>query len=235
MAAGLSESGSGDRSRRLWRSGSFARTGGALYDAVVDRDALMRPLARLLWGADPELLYAPLEAIRGLPPGARVLDVPCGGGWAFRALGPGDGLRYVGADVSPGMLDRARARAEREGLDQVELVEADIEAMPFPGAGFDLCVCANGLHCVDDPAAAVREIARCLAPGGRLVGHAVVRGELRRSDAWTRVMQLRGVFGPVADADELAGWLGPPAFARVELRRHGAVAHFDAVRAGDDA
>src|SRR5205823_2073809 len=132
-------------------------------------------LARLLWGTEGRPLYAAVDAIEKLPPGAAVLDVPCGGGWAFRALRPERGLRYVGVDVSPGMLRRARARADRRRLGQIELVEADIERMPFEDAGFDLCVCLNGLHCVDDPPAAVREIARCLSPVGRLVGHVVVR------------------------------------------------------------
>ena len=217
------------RTRRLWRSSWFNRTGAALYEALVNRDGVMRRLARLLWGAEARTLYASVDAIRALPPGTAVLDVPCGGGWAFRALRPGHGLRYVGVDVSPGMLRRARERAERDGLGDVALVEADIEALPFEDSGFDLCVCANGLHCVDDPPSAVTEIARCLAPGGRLVGHVVVRGALRRSDAWTRLMQLRGVFGPVGTVDDLQRWLGP-AFTRVELERSGAVARFEAVR-----
>lgn len=213
---------------QVWRSGSFDRTGAALYDAAVEREWLFRPFARLIWGTDWRLLHEPLRAIEELPPGSAVLDVPCGGGWAFRALRPERRLRYVGVDLSPGMLRRARSRAERRRLGQVELVEASVDRMPFEDGSFDLCLCLNGLHCMDDPRAALREMARCLRPGGRLVGDVAVRGALRRSDLVIHAWQRRGAFGPVGTEDEVRAWF--ESFERVELRRSGAVVYFDAVR-----
>ena len=103
-----------------------------------------------------------------------ILDVPCGGGVAFRGLRPGQRVRYVAADLSPLMLGRARAEAKRRDLHQIEFTEADVEALPFKDASFDLCVSCTGLHCFPDPAA-VSEIARVLRPGGVLRGTTLVR------------------------------------------------------------
>src|SRR5699024_1158723 len=94
----------------------------------------------------------------------------------------GQQVRYVAADISPDMLLRARRRAAGLGLDDVEFTEASIERMPFADNEFDLCVSFNGLHCLPDPATAVAEIARCLRPGGRLVGDTLVRGIGPRQD-----------------------------------------------------
>jgi ubiquinone/menaquinone biosynthesis C-methylase UbiE len=95
---------------------------------------------------------------------------------ALRGLRKDQQVRYVAADISLDMLARARRRAFALGRDGVEFVEADIERMPFGDNEFDLCVSFNGLHCLSDPAAAVREIVRCLRTDGRLVGDAVVHG-----------------------------------------------------------
>jgi ubiquinone/menaquinone biosynthesis C-methylase UbiE len=90
-----------------------------------------------------------------------VLDIPCGGGFALRVLRPGQPVRYVAADISPHMLGRARevARGMR-APDAIEFVEADVTALQFDDASFDLCVTYNGLHCLPDPRAALAELTR---------------------------------------------------------------------------
>jgi SAM-dependent methyltransferase len=150
----------------------LGRLCGAVYDAAVEREWLARPAGRLLWGTDTRLLYAAIRAIGELPDGSAVLDVPCGGGVALRGLRPG--LRYVGADVAPGMLARARRASARCGV-EVELVAADAARLSLAGDEFDLCVSFNGLHCLPDPAAAVRELARCVQRRARRGLHARAR------------------------------------------------------------
>jgi ubiquinone/menaquinone biosynthesis C-methylase UbiE len=131
-----------------------------------------------------------------VPDGAAILDAPCGGGLAFRALGRRQRVRYVAADLSRGMLRRARRVAERRGLGQIEFVEADIESLPFKDASFDLCLCFNSLHCFDRPQAALSEVARCLRPGGRLVGDSAIRGAGRRYDALIAVPPASSAVSP---------------------------------------
>jgi ubiquinone/menaquinone biosynthesis C-methylase UbiE len=189
-------------------------------------------LGRLIWGADIGRLYASLDAIGEMPDGAAILDVPCGGGVAFRALRPGQDVRYVAADLSPGMLKRARRVAARRGLDQIEFVETDIEALPFESASFDLCLCLNSLHCFADPAAALAEIGRILKPGGRLTCDSAVRGEGLRFDRLHDFYTRRGIFGPGATAAELGGWLDASGFD-AEVETSGAIAFVEARRKAD--
>ncbi len=96
-----------------------------------------------------------------LPPRARVLDLGGGtgllAGW-MRAVRPD--LELVVADASRGMLARVP-----EGI---QAVYARAEALPFPDAAFDAAVLGEALHHFADPEAALSQLARVLAPGGRL-------------------------------------------------------------------
>ena len=106
-----------------------------------------------------------LEALE-LETGDQLLDVGCGTGAAVRAAAE---LveRAVGLDLSPNMLAEARERAI--GLPGAEFVEGDSENLPFADGEFTAVLCTTSLHHYPRPDAAVREFARVLAPGGRLV------------------------------------------------------------------
>jgi ArsR family transcriptional regulator len=67
------------------------------------------------------------------------------------------------------MLAVARANLEKAGLTRVELRQGDIYAPPFGSGSFDLVLIHQVLHYLDDPARALREATRLLAPGGRLL------------------------------------------------------------------
>jgi SAM-dependent methyltransferase len=137
-----------------------------VYDSVVEHERLAGVLGRLIWGTDTSAFFREIARLGEETDGTVIRDVPCGGGVAFRGLRPGQRVRYVAGDLSPVMLRRARAQAKRRDLDQIEFTEADVEALPFDDASFDLCVSYTGLHCFPDPAAAICEIARS-APGRR--------------------------------------------------------------------
>jgi ubiquinone/menaquinone biosynthesis C-methylase UbiE len=96
----------------------------------------------------------------------RFLDVGCGTGAAVRTAAP-EVTRSVGVDLSEGMIARAKELAA--DLDNTEFVEGDSEALPFGEAEFSAILCTNSFHHYPDPVAAVREMARVLAPGGRVV------------------------------------------------------------------
>jgi SAM-dependent methyltransferase len=214
--------------RSIWSGGAVGRVGGGAYDFAVEHEWLARPAGLALWGTDTRMLYDSIRTIGELPEGSAVLDVPCGGGVALRGLRPGQSLRYVAADISTDMLDRARARAAALGRDDIEFVEADIERMPFEDNEFDLCLSFNGLHCLPDPPAAVREIARCVKPGGRLVGDSVVRGAGWRQDLAIGFFRRAGVFGVGGTVDDLNGWLTDAGLKVDRLERSGGLAHFTA-------
>jgi SAM-dependent methyltransferase len=217
--------------RSIWSGGAVGRVGGGAYDFAVEHEWLARPAGLALWGTDTRVLYDSIRTIGELPEGSAVLDVPCGGGVALRGLRPGQSLRYVAADISTDMLDRARARAAALGRDDIEFVEADIERMPFEDNEFDLCLSFNGLHCLPDPPAAVHEIARCVKPGGRLVGDSVVRGAGWRQDLAIGFFRRAGVFGVGGTVDDLNGWLTDAGLKVDRLERSGGLAHFTATAA----
>lgn len=143
---------------------------GSFYDFYIERPWLMRLIGRALWGIDAGVLYSAMGPIAAAAPGATIIDVPCGGGVAFRALDPAQDVRYIAADLDPKMLRRAQRRAGERSLGQVELVLADMTELPFGDDEADLVLCFSGLHMVNDQQQAVREIARCLKPGGEAIG-----------------------------------------------------------------
>ncbi|WP_244975931.1 class I SAM-dependent methyltransferase [Nocardia huaxiensis] len=214
----------------LWRNRAFEAVWGALYNAGIENRQLARPIGWALFGTDSRLVYRNLEVLRDLPAGTEVLDVPCGGGIALDALPTDHGLHYVAADISPSMLERAEEKADRLGLTGIDFVEADILHLPFSDGRFDIILSLNGLHCLPDPAAAVRELARCLKPGGRLIGDCIVRGAHPRGTAAATVMGMAGIFGPGGTPTDLAQWIADAGLEQLQLETSGAIAHFAARR-----
>ena len=96
----------------------------------------------------------------------RLLDVGCGTGAATRAASV-VAAYAVGIDLSSEMLREAAQRTD--GFENVAFIRADAEALPFADASFTAAICTNSFHHYPDPARAIREIVRVLAPGGRLV------------------------------------------------------------------
>ncbi|WP_194819739.1 class I SAM-dependent methyltransferase [Nocardia sp. XZ_19_385] len=215
--------------RGTWSGAAFGKVFAGLYDAVAEREYLARPGGFALWGTDTRRLYDSMRFLGELPDDTAVLDVPCGGGIALRALRPQQRLRYVAADISTAMLERTEQRAQRLGV-RVETRIADIEHLPFTDGEFDICVSYNGFHCLPDPAAAVREVARCLRPGGRLVGTCVVREAGLRSEAVQRAFRMAGIFGPSGSLEDYGRWLRAAGLEARQLDRSGALLHFDAVK-----
>jgi ubiquinone/menaquinone biosynthesis C-methylase UbiE len=103
------------------------------------------------------------------PAGSRVLDVACGTGIVARhvARRPAAASEVQGVDVSPAMLGVAREKAAEENL-VIAFKKADAHQLPFPDASFDAVLCQQGLQFFADRPAALREMARVAAPGGKL-------------------------------------------------------------------
>lgn len=111
---------------------------------------------------------AMLKAV-SLKTGDVVLDVAAGSGEpGLTAASLVDGGRAVGVDLAEQMVDLANKNASRRGIDNYEAVVADAEALPFEGGLFDVALCRLGLMLVPDPLAALVEIGRVMAEGGRI-------------------------------------------------------------------
>jgi SAM-dependent methyltransferase len=134
------------------------------------------------WNAINDAFNEPLFDAAGITAGDRVLDVGCGAGRttlrAARRAAPG---HVLGLDLSVPMLERARATAAREGIDNVAFERGDAQVRPFRPAEFDALISRYGVMFFADPVAAFGNLARALRPNGRL---AFVCGTEPENNEW---------------------------------------------------
>jgi SAM-dependent methyltransferase len=105
-----------------------------------------------------------------LRPGMRVLDLASGVGdpalFIAEAVGPTG--HVVATDLGSGMIGLAEELAKSKGLRNMEFRVADVEALPFPDASFDVVSCRFGVMFLPEQVKAFRECRRVLKPGGRV-------------------------------------------------------------------
>lgn len=109
----------------------------------------------------------------------RVLDVACGTGLVSFALAP-YAREVVGIDISPGMLAKAREIRHHRTVRNVHFVLGEAEHLPFKDGEFDAVVCRLAIHHFAHPEGEIREMARVLKFGGRLVISDTVSSEDER-------------------------------------------------------
>jgi len=110
--------------------------------------------------------------VAGLRPGLRVLDVSSGRGTQAVFYAVEYGVDVTGIDISAEMVRKATERAAAAGVsERVRFEQGDSQDLPYPDATFDVAIneCAVGIP--DDSQAVVREMARVVRPGARVVIH----------------------------------------------------------------
>ncbi|QTL03107.1 metalloregulator ArsR/SmtB family transcription factor [Aquabacter sp. L1I39] len=122
---------------------------------------------RSLHVPEAQVEAAILEAL-GPEPIGDLLDLGTGTGRMLEIFSPRIG-RGLGIDLSPDMLGVARVNLEKAGIRNCSVRQGDIYAPPASGTGFDAIIVHQVLHFLDEPARALREAARLLKPGGRLL------------------------------------------------------------------
>jgi ubiquinone/menaquinone biosynthesis C-methylase UbiE len=165
----------------------------------------------------------------GLAKGDRVLDVACGTGAVARVAADvvGDGGRVAGLDLNAGMLAVARSLERSPGAAPVEWCEGSALSLPFAEEEFGVVLCQLGLQFFPDRPAAVGEMRRVLARGGR-VG-ATVYTAIERNPATHALSEaLDRQLGPgasaakrnehsLADPEELSGLFNAAGFTDVRI------------------
>jgi ubiquinone/menaquinone biosynthesis C-methylase UbiE len=137
----------------------------------VDVDAI-KERNRQIWGlgdysALSEALRPAAEALAdacAVSAGQEVLDVAAGDG-NFAVACAREGASVVASDLSPGMVERGRARAQADGYD-IEWVEADAEALPFDDGRFDCVGSVFGAMIAPRPRVVAEELFRVVRPCG---------------------------------------------------------------------
>jgi SAM-dependent methyltransferase len=129
--------------RKMWSTGdwpSIAKTIQPVADALIERT--------------------------GVSEGQELLDVGTGSG-NVAVPAAGLGARVTGADITPELMDLGRERAAAAGV-EVQWVEGDAAALPFPDESFDVVLSVFGCMFAPDHAAAAAELVRVCRPGGTI-------------------------------------------------------------------
>ncbi len=164
-------------------------------------------LAALPEGVDLSLGCGNPLALATISPGDTVLDLGSGAGFdAFLAaarVGPTG--RVIGVDLTPEMIEQARANAQKAGCANVEFRLGDIEALPVADASVDLVISNCVLNLVPDKPKAFREIVRVLKPGGRIaIADIVLDGPLPDALKGDSDAYCSCISGAISRADYLA-------------------------------
>ena len=136
-------------------------------NSYFSRNAARWDEIRSLYVAEKDV-EAQIKAAAGPGPYRRLIDLGAGTGRMLRLLAP-EAEGAIGLDLSQQMLNIARVQTAESGLHNVELRHGDIFDTRLPDGHADLVVVHQVLHYLSDPASAVAEAARLVAPGGRLL------------------------------------------------------------------
>jgi arsenite methyltransferase len=128
-----------------------------------------------------------------LEPGERVLDLGSGAGTdsLVAALMVGPEGAVTGIDMTPEMVEKARAGATALALDNVSFVEGEAETLPFAEGSFDVVISNGVIDLIPDKDAVFAELHRVLVPGGRIqvadvtIQQPVSEEGRRKIDLWT--------------------------------------------------
>jgi SAM-dependent methyltransferase len=211
-----------------------AKYGAVAESSLSSDDAGVKAVAEAFGYTAEELTSIPAEANMGLScgnptatahikPGEVVVDLGSGGGLdvflASKMVGP-EG-RAIGIDMTPAMIERARANAKAGGYKNVEFYLSTIDRIPLPDASVD-CVISNCvLNLAPDKPAVFREIARVLKPGGRVaVSDIALKQELPEAVAKSIAAYVGCIAGAILIDDYKAGLLAA-GFEHVEIVESG--------------
>jgi SAM-dependent methyltransferase len=157
------------------------------------------------------------RALAALEGARRLLDVGCGTGRFAVLASERLGARVWGVDASEEMLGEAR---RRPGAERVGWRRADAARLPFKAGWFDAVHSHLVLHLVDDRPAVVAEVARVLAPGGRLVVGTFAPEHFRRFFLNPYFPSIPAIdLSRFPDPERLCAELTAAGFAQAEMMR----------------
>jgi SAM-dependent methyltransferase len=182
-------------------------------DAILDQFTRQAVPFSTAAGIRDERALRLLVEWSGAGPEDTMLDVACGGGLVVCAFARV--VRHAtGIDLTPAMIERARALQAGQGLTNVTWQVGDVLPLPFPDGAFSIVTTRFAFHHFLDPAAVLAEMARVCAPGGRvLVADSQASSDPAKAAEFNRMEKLRDPSHVRAmPLDELTGL-----FARVGL------------------
>jgi ubiquinone/menaquinone biosynthesis C-methylase UbiE len=181
-------------------------------EAIVDQHTRQAPGYAALTGSMAGQRPKRHEII-GVRPDDELLDIACGPGALTLELAP-HVARATGLDITPAMLDQARAAQARSGIGNVEWVEGDGARLPYPDGAFSLVTCSAAFHHFEHPMEILGEMVRVCRPGGRIVVSDVTP-DADKTEAYDRTERMRDPSHrhahSLGELERLGGGLGLPA------------------------
>ena len=189
-----------------------------------------REISRVLGYSEQELDTAPEgsnlglgcgnpHGLASLRAGETVLDLGSGAGFdaflAARRVGPTG--RVIGVDMTPAMLERARANQRRTGADNVDFRLGEIEALPLPDASVDVVISNCVVNLSPEKARVFGEVMRVLRPGGRLAISDVVLTAALPDEVRADLSNHSACVSGAATVDELDGLLRAAGFVDIAI------------------
>jgi ubiquinone/menaquinone biosynthesis C-methylase UbiE len=157
--------------RSLEQSGAIPSTGDSVIRVYSRRAARYNVTANLYYLMGVRVDHYRMRTVETLRlrPGDCVLDLACGTGanfpWLERAIGPQG--QILGLDLTPGMLNQARTRVQKDGWTNVHLVEGNAADFSFPAA-LDGVICSYAISLMPNFSAVIQKSATALKDGGRM-------------------------------------------------------------------
>jgi SAM-dependent methyltransferase len=171
-------------------------------------------------GADLGLGCGNPQAIAALQPGETVVDLGSGAGFdcflAAAQVGPQG--RVIGVDMTPEMIEKARANAQKGDYAHVEFRQGEIERPPVDDASVDVIISNCVINLSPDKAAVFREAHRVLRPGGRLAVSDIVASAPLPERVQSDLNLYVGCVAGAETVDKLEGWLRDAGFAEIRIR-----------------
>jgi arsenite methyltransferase len=207
-----------------------AKYGAVAESTLSNKDAGVQAVAEAFGYSAEELISIPADANMGLSCGNPTATAHLRQGEVVVDLGSGGGLdvflaskqvgttgRAIGIDMTPSMIERARANAASGGYTNVEFYLAMIDKIPLPDASVD-CVISNCvLNLAPDKPAVFREIARILKPGGRVaISDIALKHELPEAIAKSMAAYV-GCIGGAIQMGEYREGLAAAGFEHVQI------------------
>lgn len=163
-------------------------------------------------------------ALAGIRPGEVVVDLGSGGGidvfLAARKVGPTG--RAIGIDMTPSMVERAQANAEKGGFANTTFLLGEIEELPLESNSVDCIISNCVLNLVPDKPRAFREIFRVLKPGGRLAASDIALKQDLPEDLQKDILAYVGCISGAILVTDYEGGLKEAGFGDVQIVDSGA-------------
>lgn len=177
-------------------------------------------LVRVPSGADMGLGCGNPKALAALKPGEVVVDLGAGGGFDcfLAAHEVGESGRVIGVDMTPDMLAKARANAERGGFANVGFRLGEIEHLPVADATADVILSNCVINLSADKPRVFREACRILKPGGRLAISDVVASAPLPPELRADTGLVAGCMGNAALIEDLEGMIREAGFVRISIQ-----------------